>query len=206
MCLYVLYVLPHRLTGNHHLDIPLHGQQKLLEAVPLALRARFRHMHEDGTVRFSCIMQDAHNDTNYERWTDTGGPTAWPSRLPHSTPLDFYFRNTQNPLCTQLLLRHFTHALRTSAIPPEAPPSPPGNSERIRQSAVKCVEQCTESHARHFEHLLQCTLSDMKQKCDASGHMLVGTAVLFWYVELVPKLLRSFQLPPLYKFGAVKYP
>jgi hypothetical protein len=38
-CLVGPHVLPHRLTGNHYRDFLLHDLPKLLEAVPLPVRA-----------------------------------------------------------------------------------------------------------------------------------------------------------------------
>jgi hypothetical protein len=35
-----------------------------------------------------CVL----NSTHHDRWIGRGGPIAWPLRLPHSNPLNFYLR------------------------------------------------------------------------------------------------------------------
>jgi hypothetical protein len=48
-----LHVLPHRLAGNHYQDFLLHVLLKLLEDVPLAVRARMWYMHDGVSAYFS---------------------------------------------------------------------------------------------------------------------------------------------------------
>jgi hypothetical protein len=60
-CLVAPHVLPYRLTGNHLHDLP-----KLLEAVPLAVRARVWYMH-DGAL---CCARCSHY---HEGWIGRGG-------------------------------------------------------------------------------------------------------------------------------------
>jgi hypothetical protein len=40
----------------------------------------------------------------------------------------------------------------------------------------------------------KCTLSVVTQRLNVSGHMLIWTFFLIWYVELVPKNFLTFQL------------
>jgi hypothetical protein len=55
------------------------------------------------------------------------------------------------------------------------------------------VEARTEFYSGHFEHLLKSTLSDMNQKLNFSGHMLIiWTFFLSLYTEFVPKFVRAF--------------
>jgi hypothetical protein len=55
------HVLPHRLTGNHYRDFHLHDLPKLLEDVPLAVRARMWYMHDGAPAHFSRAMRDVLN-------------------------------------------------------------------------------------------------------------------------------------------------
>jgi hypothetical protein len=52
-CLAGPHVLPHRLTGSHYRDFLLHDLPKLLENVPLVVRARLRYMHDAALAHFS---------------------------------------------------------------------------------------------------------------------------------------------------------
>jgi hypothetical protein len=89
-CLVGPHVLPHRLTGNHYLDFLLHDLPKLLEDVPLAVRAEMWYMHDDAPVHFRGTVRDVLNNTYEDRWIGSGRPTAWPPRSPNLNPLNFY--------------------------------------------------------------------------------------------------------------------
>jgi hypothetical protein len=54
-CLVGPYVLPHQLTGSHNQDFLFHylPKLKLLEYVPLAVRARLWHMHDVAPAHFT---------------------------------------------------------------------------------------------------------------------------------------------------------
>jgi hypothetical protein len=52
-CLVGPHVLPHRFTGDHCRDFLLHYLPKLLEDVPLAVRARMWCMHGGAPAHFS---------------------------------------------------------------------------------------------------------------------------------------------------------
>jgi hypothetical protein len=69
-------VLPHRLTGNHYRHFLLHDLPKLLEHVPLAVRARMWYMHNGAPAHFSRDARDVLNNTYDDRWLGRGGPTA----------------------------------------------------------------------------------------------------------------------------------
>jgi hypothetical protein len=45
--LVVPHILPYRLIGNHYRDFLLHDLPKLLEDVPLPVRARIWYTHDD---------------------------------------------------------------------------------------------------------------------------------------------------------------
>jgi hypothetical protein len=85
-----LHVLPHRLTGNRYQDFLLHDLPKLLEGVPLAVRARMWYMHDGAPAHFSRAVRDVLSNTYHDRWIGRGGPTAWPPPSPDLNPLDFY--------------------------------------------------------------------------------------------------------------------
>jgi hypothetical protein len=54
-------VLPHRLTGNHYRDFLLYDLPKLLEDVPLAVRARTWHTHDGAPAHFTRAVRDVLN-------------------------------------------------------------------------------------------------------------------------------------------------
>jgi hypothetical protein len=59
-CLVGPHVLPHRLTGNHYRDFLLYDTPKLLEDVPLAVRARMWYMYDGAPAHFSPVVRDVH--------------------------------------------------------------------------------------------------------------------------------------------------
>jgi hypothetical protein len=75
-CLIGPHVLPYQLTGSHYLDFLLHDLPKLLEDVPLAVKARMWYIHDGAPAHFSHAMQDVLNNTYHDRWIGGGGPTA----------------------------------------------------------------------------------------------------------------------------------
>jgi hypothetical protein len=81
-CLAGPHVSPHRLTGNHCGGFLLHELPKLLEDVPLAVRARMWYMHDGAPAHFSRAVRDVLNNTYHDRWIRRGGPTARPPRSP----------------------------------------------------------------------------------------------------------------------------
>jgi hypothetical protein len=66
-----------------------HDLPKLLEDVPLAVRARMWYMHDGAPAHFSRAVRDVLNNTYHDRWIGIGGPTAGPPRSPDLNPLDF---------------------------------------------------------------------------------------------------------------------
>jgi hypothetical protein len=98
-CLVGPYVLPHLLTSNHYRDFLLHDLPKLLEYVPMAVRARMWYMHVGSPAHFSRAVLDVLNNTYHDRWISREGPpTAWPPRSPDSNSLDFYLWEHQKSL------------------------------------------------------------------------------------------------------------
>jgi hypothetical protein len=83
------HVSPHRLAGNHYRDLLLHDLPKLLEDVPLAVRARMWYMHDGVPAHFSLAVRDVLNRTYHNRWIGRGGHTAWAPRSPDFNTLDF---------------------------------------------------------------------------------------------------------------------
>jgi hypothetical protein len=65
-CLVGPHVLPHRLIGNHCQDFLLHDLPKLLEDVPLAIRARMWYMHDGAPAHFSHAVRDVLNNTCHD--------------------------------------------------------------------------------------------------------------------------------------------
>jgi hypothetical protein len=75
-CLVGLHVLPHQLTGKHYRDLPLYDLPKLLEDVPLAVRARMWYMHDGAPAHFSRAVRDVLNNNYHGRWIVREGLTA----------------------------------------------------------------------------------------------------------------------------------
>jgi hypothetical protein len=75
-CSVSLHVFPHQLTGNHYRDFLLRELPKLLENVPLAVKARIWYMHDGALAYFSCAVRDVFNNTYYNQLIDREGPTA----------------------------------------------------------------------------------------------------------------------------------
>jgi hypothetical protein len=53
--------MPHRLTDNHYRDFLLHDLPKLLEDVPLTVKARMWYMHDGALAHFSRDVRDVLN-------------------------------------------------------------------------------------------------------------------------------------------------
>jgi hypothetical protein len=85
-----LHVLPRPLTGSHYRDFLLHDLPKLLEDVPLAVRAQKWYMYDCAPAHFSRAVQDVLNNTYRYRRMGIGGPTAWPPCSPDLDAQDFY--------------------------------------------------------------------------------------------------------------------
>jgi hypothetical protein len=153
-CLVGPYVLPHLLTGNHYRDFLLHDLLKLLEDVPLAVKAPMWYMHDDAPEHFSRAVRDVPNNTHHDRWIGRRGPTAWPPRSPDLYPLDFYPWGHLKSLVyaapvdsEETLYHRIVDACQTIR-------NYTGIFERMPRSRMRRVEACIESHGGHFEHLL----------------------------------------------------
>jgi hypothetical protein len=72
------------LQGNHCRDFLTHDLPKLLEDVPLAVRARAWYMYDGVAAHLSSLVRDVLSNIDHDRWIGRGGPTAWPH------PFDFY--------------------------------------------------------------------------------------------------------------------
>jgi hypothetical protein len=83
------HVWPHRLTGNHCWDFLLYDLPRLLEDVPLTVRARMWYVHNCDPAHFNSSVRGVLSNTYHDRWIGRGGHTAWPPRSPHLNPLDF---------------------------------------------------------------------------------------------------------------------
>jgi hypothetical protein len=57
-----------RVTGNHYRDFFLHDLPKLLEGVPLAVRARMWYMGGGAPAHFSRAVRDVLNNIYHDRW------------------------------------------------------------------------------------------------------------------------------------------
>jgi hypothetical protein len=152
-CLVGPHVLSHRLTGSHYRDFLLHDLPKLLEDVPLAVRARMWYMRDGASAHFSRAVRDVPSNTYHNRWIGREGLTACPPRSPDFNPLHIYlWRHLKAlvyaaPVDNQDALHHRNvDACQTIR-------NYPGISERMWRSVNRRVEECTESHEGHFQHL-----------------------------------------------------
>jgi hypothetical protein len=147
------HVLPHLLSGNHYRDSLLHDLPKLLEDVPLAVRARMWYMHDCAPAHFSRAVRDVLSNTCHGRWIGRGGPTAWPPPSPYLNPMDIYLWEHLKSLCMQLLLttkRHFTVALWMAVKLSATIPASLNGCGAMRRH----VEAYFKFHGGHLEHLL----------------------------------------------------
>jgi hypothetical protein len=148
------HVLPHRLTGNHYRDFLLHDLPKLLEDVPLAVRARMWYMHDGAPAYSSRAVRDVFNNTYHDWWIGREGPIAWPPRLPDLNPLDIYLWGRLKTLVYAAPVDN-EEALHNCTVDAcQTIRNYPGVFVRMRRSMMRRVEACIESHGEHFEHLL----------------------------------------------------
>jgi hypothetical protein len=66
--------------------------------------------------------------------------------------------------------------------------------ERMLRSMMRRVGACISSYGEHFEHLLQMYSFRYKSKIKCFRIHVDRNSFLIWYVELVPKNVRIFQL------------
>jgi hypothetical protein len=91
------HVLPHWLTGSHYWDFLLHDLPKLLEDVPLAVRAWMWYMHNGAPAHFSRAVRDVLRNIYHCQWIGRGGPTAWPPCSPDLNPELLLMGTPRNP-------------------------------------------------------------------------------------------------------------
>jgi hypothetical protein len=85
-----LHVLPHQLSGNRYRDFLLHDLSKLLENVPLAIRARMWYMHDGTPAHISRAVRDIFSNAHRDQWLRRVGLTAWFPCSRDFYPLHFY--------------------------------------------------------------------------------------------------------------------
>jgi hypothetical protein len=140
--------------SNHYQDFLLHGFPKLLEDVPLAVRACIWYMHDGAPAHFSPAVRDVLNNTYHDWRIGRGGPTAWPPRSPPLNPLDFYlWGHRRTPVYAARVDNEESlyHGIVDAC---EAIRKYPGIFERMRRSMTRRVEAYIKSHRGNFEHLL----------------------------------------------------
>jgi hypothetical protein len=146
-CLVGPHVLSYQLTGNHCRDFVLHDLPKLLEDVPLEVRARVWYVHDGAPAHSSRAVRDVLSNSYNHGWIGRGGPTAWPPLSPDLNPLVCYLWGHLNPVCVQILLttkRHFTIALwipvKLSATAPASLSGCGGPSWDVSRRALNLME------------------------------------------------------------------
>ena len=87
-CVIGPYLLPPNLTGDAYLNFLEHVLHGLLEDVPLLVRQNMWFQHDVSASHFTPAVR-GHLDPGFGQTRNgSGGPNAWPARLPDLTPLD----------------------------------------------------------------------------------------------------------------------
>jgi hypothetical protein len=168
----------HRFTGNHYREFLLHDLPKLLEDVPLAVRARMWYMHDGAPAHFSCAEWDVLNNTYHGRWIGRGGPTAWPPRSPDLNLRDFYLWGQLKslvyaaPVDNEDALHHlFWMPVRLSPTIPASLNGGGGPWWDVSRRGLNLKEEVLSTYYK-------CTLSAITHELNVSGHMLIWTFFL----------------------------
>jgi hypothetical protein len=136
-CLVGEHVLPHRLTGNYYRDFFLHDLPKLLEDIPLAIRALMQYMHDGVPAHFSRAVRDNLNNSYHDWWIGTGGLTACPPLSPDLNSLNFYLLGYLNTSSASVGNEEALHRRTVDAC--HTIRNYPGIFERMRRSMMWCV-------------------------------------------------------------------
>jgi hypothetical protein len=110
-------------------------------------------MRDGAPAILSRAVRDVLNNTSHDRWTGTGGLTAWPPRSPDLNPLDFYvWEHLETLVCAapvgnEEALHRIVDACQTIC-------NYGGIFERMLWSMMRRIEVYFKSHEGHFEHLL----------------------------------------------------
>jgi hypothetical protein len=159
------HVLSHRLTGSHYRDFLLHDLPKLLEDVPLAVRARMWYV-----LTVLRAVRDVLSNTYHDQWIGTGGPTAWP---PRSTGLNPLVLHVGTPKCGSCWQQRDTSPSHCGCLS-DCPQLP---RHLCVDTAVR-LETCRGVHWIWWRTYYKSTLSAVTHKLNASGNILVWTVCL----------------------------
>jgi hypothetical protein len=129
-----------------------HDLQKLLEDVPLEVRARMWYMHDGAPVHFSRAVRVVLSNTCHDRLIGTGGPTAWPPLSPGLNHLDFYLWEHLKTLVYAAPLHNKETLHHRSVDACQTIHNYPVVFEGMPPSIMRRVEAYVESHGRHSEH------------------------------------------------------
>jgi hypothetical protein len=111
-------------------------------------------MHDGAQAHFSRAVRDVINNTYHDRLISSGGPSAWPPRLPDFNPLDFeLWEHLKSPVYAAPVDKEeaLNHCSVTAY---QTVHLCPGIFARMWLSMMRRVHACIESHGGHFEHLL----------------------------------------------------
>jgi hypothetical protein len=143
---------------------------KLLEDVPLAVRARMWYVHDGAPTHFSRAVRDVLNNTDHDQWKGRGEPIAWSPPSPDLNPQDFYlWRHLKSlvyvaPVDNEEALHHCivdaSQTIRNYLC----------IFEQMQRSMMRRVEACTRSRGGHSEHILRV----------AAGKNSICPKILFW--------------------------
>jgi hypothetical protein len=145
-------------------------------------------------IYFSRAVTYVLSNTYHDRWTGTGGSSAWPPRSPNFNPLKICPWGLLKPLMyaapfhnEEALHHRIEDACQTLR-------NCSGIFERLRRSMMRRVETCTESHGDISSTYYKYNLSAVTHNLNVSGFRLIWNFFFFWCLELVPKVVLSFQL------------
>jgi hypothetical protein len=141
MSLLVAGRLPHVPTWSYNCtwDFLTHELPKLLEDVPLVVRAQMWYMHACALAYFSSAVADVLNNTSHDGWVGEDSLHGYQATQIWNF-LDFYLWG--HNLCMQLLLtkeRHFTIAVCM-------PLRLPSTTQNLRMDAAVHDEMCLGVH------------------------------------------------------------
>jgi hypothetical protein len=155
------HVVPHRLTGSHYQDFLSHDLPKLLQVVPVAVKARMWYIHDGAPAHFSRVVRDILNNTYHDRWICRGGPTAWPPRTPGLHPVDLLpVRTPKTPcLCSSCWQQRIISPSHCGC--PSDYPQLPWHPWTVRRSVMVRVEESIKSRGGHLGTYSKCTLSEL---------------------------------------------
>ena len=126
----------------------------LMEDIPLMVRSQIYFQHDGAPPHYTRYVREYLNESLPNRWLGRGGPVAWPPRLQHLTPLDYYLWGHMKTIMyeTKVESRAALHDRIFAAA--EHIRNHPDNVASATQSLLMHAENCLATGGGHFEQLL----------------------------------------------------